>query len=155
MLIAYGARFEPGDLDITPALDDANLRALSNVAAELGGVPAHVSEWRECPPLTWHSAWTPEPATVANLDHLLVTAAGMLDYVPSLCGLYEDLVDSASPLQVSRHSVLVADLASVLDRIDGGPRQKELVRMKEIEELRRAVERGTQRLTGLDHLISR
>jgi len=153
VLIAYGARFSPGDLDITPALDEENLQAFSDVALELEAIPFHEPAWSKCPPLEWHYEWSARPATVENLDHLLVTTVGRIDFVPRLCGTYDELVPGAVPLEVGGHQVLVADPTSVLDRLSGRQRAKDERRQEEVEKVRKAVESGTARLTGLDHLI--
>lgn len=41
VLVAYGADFTPNDLDVTPALDEANLRRLGVLLDDLGAIPAH------------------------------------------------------------------------------------------------------------------
>lgn len=63
VLVAYGAKLVPNDIDVTPALDDDNLAAIARLAVELDAVPAHAPDWRGCPPLEWHYQWRPEPAT--------------------------------------------------------------------------------------------
>lgn len=154
VLVAYGAKLVPNDIDVTPALDDDNLAAIARLAVELDAVPAHAPDWRGCPPLEWHYQWRPEPATKANLDHLLVTTVGMVDVVPELCGTYDLLVRCTTPLQVGPHQVLVADPRTVIERISGSTRPKDRTRSREIERLRAGIEQGTQRLTGLDHLLA-
>lgn len=131
VLAAYGARLVPGDLDITPALDPDNLEALTRVAVEVEAIPFHDPDWPLCPPLPWHYQWSPQPATEQNLDSLLVTTVGRLDYVPRLCGTYDELVSGATPLDVGGMEVLVADPVSVLDRLRGRSRPKDLNRRTE------------------------
>jgi hypothetical protein len=153
VLAAYGARLTPNDIDVTPALDDDNLAAVARLAAELEAVPAHAPDWPDCPPLEWHHHWRPWPATTANLDHLFVTTAGMVDIVPELCGTYDELVSRATPLQIGPHQVLVADPGSVLDRISQLARPKDLSRAEEIARLRDEIEQGVQHMSGLEHLL--
>jgi hypothetical protein len=153
VMIAYGARFTPGDLDITPALDDDNRKAFSSVAEELEAIPLHVPGSPQCPPLEWHYEWSPRPSTTENLDYLYVTTVGQIDFVPSLCGTYEDLLPHAASLDVGGHEVWVADPRSVLDRLEGRNRRKDQARRSEVERVRNAVEGGTAELTGLGHLL--
>ncbi|MEO1057558.1 MAG: hypothetical protein AAFY28_11645, partial [Actinomycetota bacterium] len=155
VLVAHGADFAPGDIDVTPALDEDNLLAISQLLDELDAIPAHRPEWAACPPVDWHHAWSPQPATVDNLDHLFVTTTGMIDIVPSLCGSYDDLVGSATPIEVDGSEVLVADPLTVLARMeDAGRRSKDRARGQEIERVRNALARGDDTLRGLEHLIT-
>lgn len=142
VLRAYGARIELGDLDIVPALDPHNLEAISACLDDLDAVPAHFVDWERCEPLDWHATWRPRPATVENLDHLYVTAAGMVDIVPRLCGTFDELQDGATEVRAMGTSVLLADPASVLARISGR-RRKDVSRASEIAELRRRLDAGS------------
>ena len=153
VLIAFGATFVPGDLDVTPALDEANLEAMASLADDVQAIPLHDPEWSKCHPVEWHYTWQPRPATVENLDHLLVTDVGLVAIVPSLCGTFEELVPGSSRLQVGGHSIRVADPRSVLDRLDGRNRPKDLVRRQQVDKIRIAVEAGFAALVGLDHLV--
>ena len=152
VLAAYGGRITPGDLDITPALDSDNLAAIANVMSELDAIPMHDPNWPNCPPLDWHFRWSPKPPSLENLDHLMITTVGALDVVPRLCGTFEALAPSAVNLDVGGLEVLVADPASVLDRLEVRTRKKDLERRPEIERIRKAVESGTLEMVGLDHL---
>ena len=153
VLISYGARLEPGDLDITPSLEPENLEAIAELATELQAIPLHEPTWPQCPPLEWHYEWVPIPPTVENLDHLLVTSVGRLDIVPELCGSYDELAPGASPMIVGGHEVLVADPRSVLDRLMGRNRAKDQARQQQVDSVRAAVEAGTASLSGLDHIL--
>lgn len=152
VLVAYGAQIDPGDLDITPALDADNLEALSRVAVEVEAIPMHDPDWSKCPSLDWHFTWSPHPATVENLDHLLVTTIGMLDFVPRLCGTYDELAPGADRLAIDGKEVLIADPTTVLDRLTDRGRPKDLRRQSEYERVLGAVESGTNQLVGLNHL---
>jgi hypothetical protein len=153
VLVAYGATLVPGDLDVTPALDEGNLEAIADLAADVDAIPLHDPEWSKCPPIEWHYAWEPRPATVENLDHLLVTDVGLLDIVPRLCGTYEELVPGSRQLEVGGHSIRVADPRTVLDRLDGRSRPKDVARQRQIDQIRTIVEAGAATLVGLDHLV--
>ena len=153
VLIAHGATFVPGDLDITPALDEANLDAIADLAADVNAVPLHDPQWSKSPPIEWHYKWQPRPATVENLDHLMVTDVGLLDIVPALCGTYEELAPGAASLEVGGHNIRVVDPRTVLDRLDGRSRPKDLIRQRQIDQIRTDVEAGATTLVRLDHLV--
>lgn len=153
VLIAYGATFFPGDLDFTPALDEANREAIADLAADVDAIPLHDPGWSKCPPIEWHDTWQPRPATVENLDHLLVTDVGLLDIVLRMCGTYEELAPDSAPIEVGGHIVFVADPRTVLDRLDGRSRPKDVVRRQQVDQIRAAVETGAATLVGLHHLV--
>lgn len=153
VLIAHGATFVPGDLDITPALDEVNLEAIADLAADVNAIPLHDPLWSKCPPIEWHYKWQARPATVENLDHLMVTDVGLLDIVPTLCGTYEELAPGATPLKVGGHNIRVADPRTVLGRLDGRGRPKDLIRQSQIDRIRADVEAGAPTLVGLGHLV--
>ncbi|HEX5014246.1 MAG TPA: DUF952 domain-containing protein [Candidatus Limnocylindrales bacterium] len=102
-----GAAIDPGDLDICPALDEANLRRLCGVLVALGARPrVAVPGW-----VTAEEAanYVPEP-TVASLDLLFETPLGDFDVCarPQSPGLtYADLVETAVPVDVAGRTVLV------------------------------------------------
>ncbi len=155
VLVAHGADFTPGDIDIVPALDENNLLAVAQLLNDVDAIPAHRPEWKACPPLEWHRTWSPQPATIDNLDHLFVTTIGMIDIVPRLCGTYDDLVQHAIPLDVNGSEVLVADPLTMLARMEAaGRRSKDQSRSLAIEQVRNALTRGEHTLRGLDHLTT-
>jgi hypothetical protein len=75
----YGANVSPGDLDVCPALDEENLNRLGSVLKEIKARPRVIPGWMTADA---SAAWTPEPPTEANLDHLFETAFGDFDVVP-------------------------------------------------------------------------
>lgn len=154
VLIAYGATFVPGDLDITPALGEANLEAIADLATDVNAIPFHDPEWSKCPPIEWHYKWQSRPATINSLDYLLVTDVGLLDIVPELCGTYEELAPDSRQLEYGGHRIRIADPRTVLDRLDGRTRPKDLVRQRQIDQIRTDIEAGATTFVGLDHLIS-
>jgi hypothetical protein len=96
--LLHGVELQPGDLDVTPALDRANLTRLAAALDELGAVPgAPAGRWEggrwietggEVP-------WPPDPEDPASFDTLLQTTHGALDVVPEVCGTYDELVARA------------------------------------------------------------
>lgn len=74
-----------------------------------------VSILRQC------QSWKPDPPTASHLDHLFVTALGMLDIPPDLTGTYAQLRPGASPLAVAGVPVLVCAPEDVLAHLPRTP----------------------------------
>lgn len=117
----------PGDLDIVPSTDPANLERLADV---LRGVEAR--SW----PVT--GRWVPgdgnevrweeyadddprrgmplpdfDPSDVSTFDSLFSTIHGELDIVPRISGAYDELIDRATTMTV--HGVDNVPVASIED----------------------------------------
>lgn len=109
---AHGAPFRVRDVDVTPALDVDNLHRIGNLLEDLGAVP----RFHEKGPLTRAAcrAWTVEPVSDWNLDHLFETTHGQLDIVPRLCGDYADLRRRAVPMVAFDEPVQVAAVEDIL-----------------------------------------
>jgi hypothetical protein len=126
-LAVYGAGIEPGDLDVVPSLEPANLRRLAGLLTEVEAIPAYgpglsgLTE-EEC------RAWRPEPPTAEQLDHLFVTRLGMLDVPPKLTGTYTGLLPGATRMDLAGVPVWVCDPDEVLRRLPAKPRPKEHAR---------------------------
>lgn len=122
---------DPGDLDVTPALDRENLEQLAQALRELG---AHqypdepFGQWkiRDDRERHWvqfeptdadreaRTRWQPDPADVASFDHLLRTRHGALDVVPHLAGTYDELRPRAVDVEVDGRLVSVESVADQL-----------------------------------------
>ena len=144
VLAAYGAELNPNDVDVTPALDPANLARIAAMLDDLGARPAYLPNWPESPTLEACAAWTPARPTEEHLDHLYVTSLGMIDIVPRLCGTYHDLLPTATTTRVAGHPVRVCDPAEVLARLEGRSRPKDLLRRLQYAEVAAAVRNGAQ-----------
>ena len=79
--IVYGVELEPGDLDVTPALDAANLKRLSTLLVGIGAVPEDLGHWETKPngERRWicddnsaesRLAWEPDAEDPTTFDHL-------------------------------------------------------------------------------------
>jgi hypothetical protein len=112
--LAHGVDLHPGDLDITPALDEQNLDALSGLLGELGAKPKYVSSWQQGPSREACEAWLQLPATEANLDHRFVTPRGELDVVPRRAGTYDELVTRAVTMTAFGFPILVAHVDDLI-----------------------------------------
>ncbi|MGH2418716.1 MAG: VOC family protein [Candidatus Limnocylindria bacterium] len=142
---AYGAPSDvPGDLDIIPATDAANLRRLADALASLGAeVPVETGEWQtdwageatwvkdgiERPPLPL------EPDQPDTFDHSFTTGHGRLDVVPRIAGSFRDLRSRAARLSVGGRTAWVAHPADGLAGMTGPRRPKDGPRVRHLRSL--------------------
>ena len=134
-----GAEIEPGDLDVSPDLDPANLARLAIVLEAIDarlriGIPGWVTEEDR-------AAWRPEP-TLDALDFDFDTNLGDLDIVVRPLGptatdelAYSSLVVTARTVQVGERSVRVAAPGRLVDSKLGSRRPKDLRVRAELERL--------------------
>jgi hypothetical protein len=153
VLAAYGADLVPNDLDVVPALDDANLRRLAELLERVGALPAYGPDWPQRPPLAVCLAWRPEPLTEKNLDHLFVTGLGMLDVPPRITGTYDELIGQATTVEVAGVPVRVCEPEQVLVRLPG-TRRKDRERTAVYETVRQRL-RHDRAPVGLADLAAR
>ena len=123
----HGVALEPGDLDITPALDHDNLVRLARVLEMIDAQQdphAPFGDWevgvdgeqrwieREPTPedIAARASWKPQPGDPSSFDHLLQSRYGAIDIVPRVSGSYDELMPQA--VRVGPRS---------LDRGDRGP----------------------------------
>jgi uncharacterized protein (DUF952 family) len=134
-----GADIAPGDLDIAPDLDPANLGRLAGVLAALDarpriGIPGWVTEEER-------AAYRPE-AALESLDYDFDTALGDLDLImrplgplPSDDLAYARLIGSARIVQVGGRAVPVAAPENLVASKLGSRRPKDLRVRDELERL--------------------
>lgn len=152
--LLLGVDLEPGDLDITPALDAPNLTRL---AAALGEIEAHpdpdgpFGDWqldldgerrwvqREPRPGEGNArlAWRPDASAPTTFDELLQTSLGALDVVPDLSGAYDDLVGRATWVEAFGQTVFAASIADQLAALTVARRDKDRSRVKALRKLQR------------------
>ena len=144
VLLLYGADLSPGDLDVVPSLDPANLRRLADVLTEIEAVPAFWPKWAKGPSMAQCEAWTPEPPTAERLDHLFVTRLGMVDIPPTLTGSYFELAPAATAVELAGVPVRVCAPEAVLDRLPARPRPKDVERAAQYAAVRAAIADGRQ-----------
>jgi hypothetical protein len=152
--LLVGVVVEPGDLDVTPAGDGANLERLGQALEDLDArqYPDEpfgrwaISEdgerrWVEFEPTdadrTARAAWRPDPADIASFDHLLQTRLGTLDVVPEIAGTYEELRDRALPVDVEGRTVWVESVADQLATLTVPRRGKDRDRVQRLREIQR------------------
>jgi hypothetical protein len=151
----YGVVLDPGDLDITPALDHDNLERLSRM---LEAIHAHQYEdapfghWEtnaagehrwakeEATPqnLTARASWKPNPCDPATFDYLLDSDYGSIDIVPTISGTYEELARRAASVRSGRHSVLVESVSDLLATLTVPRREKDAERVRQLRRVQRS-----------------
>jgi hypothetical protein len=152
--LLHGVDVAPGDLDITPSLDPANLARLATVLAAIDARPdpdAPFGDWTtdddgerrwvERDPRPGETeerrAWRPDPADSSTFDQLLVTRLGSLDVVPEVSGSYENLARRASRVEAFGHLLLAASIADQLAALTVPRRTKDRPRIDALRELQR------------------
>jgi hypothetical protein len=159
----YGVDLQPGDLDITPALDGQNLTRLVSLLVEIeAALPDgdEVGRWEVQPDgeRKWISRtatpedrqrrarWQPDPEDVASLDHLFYTRYGNLDVVPELTGGYDTLLKRATRMIVDGHQVWVVHVDELLAALTIPRRKKDTSRVQQLREIQRT---GVRPRTGV------
>jgi uncharacterized protein (DUF952 family) len=134
-----GAETEPGDLDVSPDLDPANLARLAAVLDAIDarpriGIPGWVTEEDR-------AAWRPEP-TLDSLDYDFDTALGDLDLIVRPLGplatddlAFSTLIGTARTVRVGERSVRVAAPERLVGSKLGSRRPKDLRVRPELERL--------------------
>lgn len=152
----YGVQIgEPGNLDITPALDRDNLQ---HMAAALRMIEARIDpdepagHWEAQPDgerkwivdettpelVARRTAWFPDPDDISTLDHLFITRFGNLDVVPELSGTYDDLKQRALEFQAYGQKLWVAHVDDLLAALTVPRRQKDVSRVRQLRTLQRS-----------------
>lgn len=137
--VLLGARLVPGDLDVCPSPDPANLRRLAAVLAGIGarprvGVPGWITAEEA-------AAWLPTPDLQA-LELLYETPLGDLDVLAAALGPggrgyieYEELAAGSVAVDLGEIRVAVASPAHLLASKLGARRPKDLRAREELERL--------------------
>ena len=125
--LLHGVPLEPGDLDVTPALDAESLERLARAldeleAAQYPNEPFGRWETGDDGERRWvtfepteadrqaRAAWRPDPHDPDSFDHLLRTRYGTLDIVPRVAGEFADLRARALPIVCDGRTVWVESL---------------------------------------------
>jgi hypothetical protein len=153
--LAYGVDIgQPGDLDITPALDTENLSRLEAVLREIeAGLDPDTSfghwetqpdgeqKWKADAPspelLARRANWRPDPADVSTFDHLFRSRLGNFDVVPEVSGTYETLMKRAVLMQVLGHDVRVVHVDELLAALTVPRRAKDGPRVRQLRDVQR------------------
>jgi hypothetical protein len=150
-----GVELQPGDLDVTPAMDRPNLERLACALEAIGARQDHdgpFGDWTDAADGEWRwvqreprpgehparLAWRPDPADPASFDHLLVTEHGALDVVPEVSGSYLDLASRAVRMTAFGQEVLVESIADQLVTLTVPRRDKDRERVRALRALQTA-----------------
>lgn len=139
---------EPGDLDIIPATDRANLERLARVISELEASITDLGEWTTTDAGEWKwmqrdataeelAAWRADPAEPATFDHLMHTRLGNFDVVPRIAGTFEELEPNVVTVRAFGRSVRIASIADLLDRLTVPRRARDKPRVDQLRALQR------------------
>ena len=147
----YDAPVQPGDLDIVPALDLANLqqlvRLLQGIEASIDGTAGHWEiqadgerKWIAVHLTTEEqaaqaAAWRPHAEDISTLDHLFQTRYGNFDVVPEVSGTYTYLMERAVALQAHGVTLWVAHMDDLLVTLTVPRRQKDQARVQALRAL--------------------
>jgi hypothetical protein len=150
----HGVDLVPGDLDVTPALDEENLGRLAEVLHAIRArqapegafgdwqlLPDGEQKWVERDPtpedVAARAAWQPDPANPASFDHLLESNLGAIDVVPEVSGTYDELRPRAVELAAFGERVWVESIEDLLATITIPRREKDADRVRRLRELQR------------------
>jgi hypothetical protein len=150
----HGVVLDPGDLDITPALDRENLerlrRALEAIHARqyddapfghweatAAGEHRWVREEATVENLAARANWTPNPDDPATFDYLLDSDFGSIDIVPAISGTYEELAPRAVNVQRDGKSILVEAVSDLLATLTLPRREKDVDRVRQLRRIQR------------------
>ena len=155
----HGVALEPGDLDITPALDRENLARLAAALAAIEACqdpeapfgrwqlePDGERRWVQHEPTTdeiaARASWRPDPDDPASFDHLLQSAHGAIDVVPEVSGTYEELRPRAVQINAFGRDVWVESIEDLLATLTVPRRQKDVERVRVLRALQRGERLG-------------
>lgn len=150
----HGVSLEPGDLDITPALDYANLERLARVIGIIearqdpDGAFGHWEidaegerRWVKKEPMPQdiaaRAAWEPDPDDPGSFDYLLQSKYGAIDIVPEVSGTYEELMPRASKLTVENQTVWVEGISDLLATLTVPRRARDRDRVRQLRAIQR------------------
>ncbi len=161
--LAYGVDIgQAGDLDITPVLDEENLRrlgmALRDIEAGLDPdapmghwetLPDGEKKWREDAPTPELRAqmanWSPDPADVSSFDHLFCSRLGNFDVVPELSGTYDALMRRAVQLDAWGYAIWAVHVDELLAALTVPRRAKDVPRVRQLRDIQRQRGEGGER----------
>jgi hypothetical protein len=147
--LLYGVELEPGDLDITPALDPDNLQKLVAILEEIEATPESLGHWETKPDgeKKWVeeevtpevlASWQPDLDDVTTFDHLFFTRLGNFDVVPEIAGDYEVLRQGAVRTNAFGYEVWIAHVDDVLAKLTVPRREKDVARVQELRRIQRS-----------------
>jgi hypothetical protein len=152
--LLHGVVLEPGDLDVTPALDRENLIRLATALEEIDALPypdapfgrwetANDGEqrWVEHEPtpaeVEARAVWNLDPEDATSFDHLLQSRLGSIDIVPIVSGTYEELSARAVRVEVEGEEVSIESVSDLLATLTVPRREKDRDRVRQLRDIQR------------------
>ena len=140
----YGANLTPGDFDICPTLEPDSLQRRATVLIAIDARPRTIPGWLTAEEST---AWSPDHATDANLDHMFEIDFGNFDVVPRPFGPngkvdrfdFSRLNEQATNVEVAGLHVRVAGINDLIVSKLSQRRGKDLDTLPELERLRERI----------------
>lgn len=149
----HGVPVVPGDLDIVPALDVANLAQVAKLLHDLeASIDGDAGYWAIQPDgerkwidvkLTSQeqnaraAAWRPLADDVTAFDHLYQTRCGNFDVVPAISGNYEFRMERAVAMKAYGISLWVAHVDDLLATLTVPRRKKDAERVQALRAIQR------------------
>jgi hypothetical protein len=145
----HGVDLEPGDLDVTPALDRENLGRLAAALRSLDARPdpdgfgswvtdpSGERRWVPREPRPDEAAWQPDADDPRSFDHLFVSRLGAVDVVPEVSGTYDELAPRAVALTVAGRPVHVESIEDLLATLTVARRERDTGRVRALRALQR------------------
>ena len=149
----HGATVDPGDLDVVPSTDHANLDRLGAVLGAIEGWPAETyGHWESRPDDEWAwvadeptdarraawARWSADPGDPGTFDHLFTSLHGNFDVVPLIAGTFDELRPRAQTVHRAGLTVQVAHVADLLAKLTAPRRAKDVGRVRELRAIQRA-----------------
>jgi hypothetical protein len=152
--LLHGVALEPGDLDVTPALDRENLERLARALEAIGArqdpeEPFGRWETGEGGERRWvqfeptaddieaRARWRPDPDEPASFDRLLCSRLGAIDVVPEVAGTYDELRPRATQIERGGVRVWVESVPDQLATLTVPRRSKDAARVRALRALQR------------------
>jgi hypothetical protein len=159
----HGVVLDPGDLDITPALDHDNFDRLRSVleaiharqyeSASFGhweATAAGEHRWvrEEATPenVAARASWAPNPQDSTKFDYLLDSDFGSIDTVPTISGTYEELAPRAVKMQKGRNAILVEAVSDLLATLTVPRRENDADRLRRLRRIQCRQENAARHL---------
>lgn len=146
--LLHGVKLEPGDFDITPALDQDNLQRLATILMEIEATPESFGHWETKPDgeKKWVeeevtaqalAGWRPDFTDISTFDHLFFTRYGNFDVVPEVAGDYGTLRQGAVRKKAFGYEVWIAHVDDVLAKLTVARRERDISKVQKLREIQR------------------
>ena len=161
----HGADIQPGDVDITPALDRVNLARLGEMLESIDAKPtndfgfwqleAGERRWVVTKPtqkdLEERADWKPDPKDKSSFDFSYNSNLGNFDVVPDLMGDYSYLLKRAVSIQAYELVVNTAHIDDLLATLTIPRRSKDKERVASLRTIQRKGNSSSEEINVYQH----